>query len=188
MRLLIIPICLTRLRRSISDLLAMNAASRSKPVFSSRSVNWCCVIRYASRMSRLQRFLTTAFPSLLLAINATRVEPVPDGRRIYFKSMSLPRRNIPALKRLVKAFLPLRMTARGSLSRRIVTLLSILLWSSLIADRQAMTAFDTATTKYLPSICGFHARTESVRIGALALTWLVRAFHFDLKWTVYLNL
>jgi hypothetical protein len=159
----------------------MKAASTSRPVFSMKSVNWCCVNRYASRIRRLHRFLTTAFPSLLLATKATRNEPVLDGRDVYLKSKSLPRRNFPLPKRPAKAFFPLKMAVRGSRSRRIVTLMSILFRPPLIADRQAVTAFGAATTQYCASVSGLHARAETVRVCALTLAWLVRTFHVGLS-------
>lgn len=165
----------------MTDRFAMKTASKSRPSPFAMSLYSCWFSLKASRRRRLQRFLTTAPPRRLPATKATLIDPVPVAPTAYLKSKSLPRRTLPAAKRPAKAFFPLKMAVRGSLCRRIVTLPSGLFWPPLIADRQLVTAFCTTTTQYFASVCGLHARAKPVRVGALALAWLVRTFHVGLS-------
>lgn len=176
-----VSICRMSSRRSRLGFLAMKAPFRSKPNSFVMSMIGCWPSRYASRINRLHRFLTTAPPRRLPAMKATLIDRSLDAPMEYLKSISLPRRTLPEAKRPVKAFFPLKIAVRGSLCRRINALPSGLLRPPLIADRQAVTAFSTATTQYFASVCGLHALAESVRIGALALAWLVRTFHVGLS-------
>jgi len=156
--------------RSISTKGASSAARRGLITISHCAPNSLLWSRNASRILRLIRFRTTAFPNARGTV--VPIRGPEESFRLRQKAA-----NIGQVTRI-----PLSYTARKSADRRIREVRENPSLGfgrpdgSFVADRQFMPAPGAAPGKHCASILGLHARAESVRFGALSIIRLKCTF------------
>lgn len=153
--------------------LTMNAILISNDLFIYIGSRMCCWSRKASRMRRLHRFLSTAFPVFLPATKAVRTRDSSEGLLRYRRSMRPAAIRMPFLKSSSNESLPRRILLRGSRFP-----LGRLFRSSLIANGQLVSAFGTTSRYHFTSVSRFHAWAEAMLVDAFSSAGLERAFHF----------
>lgn len=133
---------------------------------------------HVSRMMRRNLFLRTAFPVFLgTAKPARTVAPGPASStgtlRASTRIQPTPNDMVPADRRSNSGRMSRRRFRRAERGNRLRTLLAGL----RVADRQVLAALRTATSQHAASVLGRHAGAESVLVGALATTGLIRSLH-----------